>query len=161
MIHGRGHHERHPTVRLGDRGQPRGRAGDHRLVQPADLVQHLERMERGGRLALGSANVGLERVAEPAIGVAVGAQRVEHRGDARAVEEDGEPVPVEQAGVGEDEPAGGVGVDRYPAKLRAAASASFVVLRGWGIVTMCAALSGRRFARARRGARALHSSARS
>ena len=106
-------HERHPAVRIGDGRDPGGCIGDHRIVERPDLRQHVERMQRRGRLALGRAHVGLEGVTEAAVGIAVRAQRIEDGCDRRAVQEHGQPVPVEQPRVGEDEPLGGADVDHH------------------------------------------------
>jgi hypothetical protein len=66
-----------------------------------------------GRLAVGSADVGLQAVAEAPVGVAVGAERGEDRRGRRPVQEDRQPVAVENTGVRVDEPLGGVDVDRH------------------------------------------------
>jgi hypothetical protein len=108
-------HERHATVGFGDRRDPAGGISHHRVVKRPDAGEHLQCVERRGRLALGGADVGLEPVPESAIGVAVGAKRVEDRCDRCAVQQHCQPVAVEHAGVGEDEPLSGVDVDRVHA----------------------------------------------
>lgn len=68
-------------------------------------------MKRRGWLARRGANVGLERVAKAAVRVAVRAEGVENRFDRCAVQKDGQPLAVEQAGVGEHESLSGIDVD--------------------------------------------------
>ncbi len=118
MSCGCGQDEWEPAVRIGDAPDPGRCIRDHRIVERTDFGQHLQRMERRGRLALGGTHVGLQGMAEAAGGVAVGAQRLEDRRMRRAVEEHRQAVAVEQAGVGKDELLGSIDVDRHPATLR-------------------------------------------
>jgi hypothetical protein len=74
-------------------------------------------MQRRGRLAHRGANVGLERVTETAVRVAVRTERVENRFNRCGVQKYGQPVAVEQASIGENEPLGGIDVghdDSFP-----------------------------------------------
>jgi hypothetical protein len=73
----RGQRERHSSIRLGDGRDPSRGPADHRVVERSDLGEHRERVERRGRLARRGTDVRLERVAEPAVRVAVGPKRVE------------------------------------------------------------------------------------
>ncbi len=108
---GAGHDEGHAAVGTGDRRDPGGRVGDDGSVERPDLGEDVQRVERGSRLAVGIAHVGLEGVAEAAVGVAVGAEGVQHGPDRRPVQVHREPMALEQAGVREDEPLGGGDVD--------------------------------------------------
>ena len=118
MGRGRGQHERHTAVRLGDRGDPRGRAGDQRVVERLDAREHVEGVEHRGRLARGIADVGLEGMTEPAVGIAVGAQCVEDRVDRRPAQQDRQPMAVEETSVRVDEPLRCIDVNGHAAKLR-------------------------------------------
>jgi hypothetical protein len=71
-------HERDAAVRIGDGLEVGECALDHGVVEASDLREDLERERGGRRLAHRSAQVGLERVAEPAVGVAVGTQRFDN-----------------------------------------------------------------------------------
>jgi hypothetical protein len=108
-----GQRGRDAAVGRGDRRHERARVAGHVAVRRAGLVEDLQRVERRRRLAAGAAQVGLERVAEAAVRVAVAAQRVDHglsgsAGTAQAVA-----MTVQQAGGGPDEALGGGAVDRH------------------------------------------------
>jgi hypothetical protein len=87
----------------------------HRIAEAIDLVEDAQRRVDGQGLAQRPAQIGLERVAEAAIGVLVGAQRREH-GLGRAALEQVQIAPaVDQPGIGPDEGLGGgaVGLSRH------------------------------------------------
>jgi len=123
-----GQHERHAAVGIGDARDPGGGIGDHWIVERVDLGKHVEGVERRDGLALGGSHVGLQRVTEAAIGIAIGAERVEDGLDRRATQEASRSVPVEQTGVGEQEPLGGNEIDGHAAEC-ASASMSQPALR--------------------------------
>jgi len=76
------------------RREPVAGALDQVLVPCVRLVQDAQRHLRGGGLAAGRAAVRLERVAEPAIVVAVGGHRVPHRCGRAVLEQPLEQAPV-------------------------------------------------------------------
>ena len=108
----------HPAVGQGDRGDPVGGGVEHRVVGHAGLEHHLQRLEGGGGLAPGASHVGLERVAEPAIGVAVGAKGGQERLGRGAVEQGGQTMALEDPAVGVDELSGCVEVDVHATDAR-------------------------------------------
>ena len=69
----------------------------------AGLQQYPQREVDGQRLAAGAAAVGLQRVAEPAVGVAVGGNGVADRAGVAAAEQALESAPLEHAGAGGEE----------------------------------------------------------
>ena len=76
--------------------QPVAGRRHHRVVHGPDLVQHPEgHLDRLG-LAARPSQVGLQRVAEPAVGVLVGGQRAAIPAPGPPHEQVGEPVPVDQ-----------------------------------------------------------------
>ena len=85
------------------RFEPPARARNQLLVPRVGLVEDLERHRDGGRLAARRPPVRLERVAEPAVGVAEGGDRVADRPGVAAGEEPLEAAAVEDAGVTGDE----------------------------------------------------------
>jgi hypothetical protein len=99
VLQDRGEHERHPALGRAGADQPVAGRRHHRVVHGVDPVQHPERDLQRLRLAGRPAQVRLERVPEPAVGVPVGGQGGQHRGPVAAQELVGEPVAV-------DEPAG-------------------------------------------------------
>ena len=93
-----GERVRDPAVRGRDRRDPGARPAGELGVEPAGIVQHLERGQRRRGLAAGAAQVGLERVSESAVGVPVAAQCGEHRIGAAPEKQHRVPVPVHEAG---------------------------------------------------------------
>ncbi|MDQ6804191.1 MAG: hypothetical protein M3065_04340 [Actinomycetota bacterium] len=81
----RGRAKRRPSRRSraavwgGDPRDDSARIAGELAVRRAGLVEDLKRVERQRRLACGAAQVGLERVAESAVGVAVAAQGLQDR----------------------------------------------------------------------------------
>jgi catechol 2,3-dioxygenase-like lactoylglutathione lyase family enzyme len=115
-------HERGPARFRCGRGQPVARAHDERLVPGVCLVEHAQRERQRRRLARRRTAVGLERVAEAPVGVAVGGDGVADGCGRPAVEGALEAAAVEHAGVGGEEAGGGVEVGRHadiPARPRA------------------------------------------
>ena len=92
------------------RREPVAGAPDQVLVPGVRLVQDAQRHLGGGRLAAGRAAVRLERVAEPAVVIAVGGHRVPHRRGRPVLEQPLEAAPVKHPGVGGDEGGGRVEV---------------------------------------------------
>ena len=92
------------------RREPVAGAPDQVLVPGVRLVQDAQGHLRGGGLAAGRPAVRLERVAEPAVVVAVGGHRVPYRRGRPVLEQPLEPAPVEHPGVGGDEGGGRVEV---------------------------------------------------
>ena len=87
------------------------------VVVDADLVEDLHGRVDPDRLAVRRAHVGLDRVAEPAVGVAMGAQGLHDRLGVAAVRAGAQAVAVEQAAVGLDEGGGGVDVGVHAASV--------------------------------------------
>ena len=103
---GAGDREREAAVVQARGREPVAERGSQVAGRRRGLLQHLEGVEGAGRLAGGRAQVGLERPAEAAVVVAVGAQRVERPGGRGPVEQEGEAPAVEHARVGVHEGAG-------------------------------------------------------
>jgi hypothetical protein len=99
--------ERQPAVRERDRVQPVAQLDGLRCDDGADVGEHLEGVQRCGRLAFRGAQVGLEAVPVAAVGISVGPQRGEDGLRVPAVEEQLEAPPVEETSVAGHEPAGG------------------------------------------------------
>ena len=99
-----GEDERHPAVPIGDRSDPGPGALDHRIIERSHLGQDLESRQRRSRLALRGADVGLQGMAETAVGITVGAERFEDRCHLSAAQKDGQSVTFEHSRVGKDEP---------------------------------------------------------
>jgi hypothetical protein len=97
---------RHAAV--GERHRHEPVAGVQRVLgtAEAEFVESAQRAEHVQRLAVRPTAVGFERVAEPAVGVAVGQQRVQHRLDGTAVEQELEPALLQDSGVVPDEGTG-------------------------------------------------------
>src|SRR5262249_35680472 len=92
-----------PPPPRGHRPQPVARATDQVLVPRVGLVHDAQRHRRGGRLAARRAAVRFERVAEAAVGIAVGGHRVPHRRSRAVLEKPLEAAPVKHPGIGGDE----------------------------------------------------------
>ncbi len=84
-----GQHGRDAAVWLGDLRDPGARVAGELAVRRAGLAEDLERVQRRRRLAARAAQVGLQRVAEAAVRVAIAAQRLDDR--------PGRPVGEQQA----------------------------------------------------------------
>ena len=96
--------ERDAAVVAGDRGQPVGGAAIISSSWTPTSWRISSAVWIADGLAVRRAHVGLDRVAEAAVGVAVGAQGLRRRARVRpAVEQVREAVALEQAGVGVDE----------------------------------------------------------
>src|SRR6266540_256889 len=107
-------HEREAAVRGGDAGEVVAGPGDHRVVEGVDLVQHPQGRLHGRGLAHRPAEVGLQRVAEAAVGVLVGTQRGHHWRGGTATEQVREAEAVDEPRVQPGEPLGrlqGAGIE--------------------------------------------------
>src|SRR5439155_19087677 len=99
--------ERHRAVGRGDRCEEVAGSRDHRLLHGAGGGERVQRHLDVDREAERAALVGLEAVAEAAVVVLVGAQRVDHAVGRCALEDRGEEALFEDASLPADEVAGG------------------------------------------------------
>ena len=93
-----GQHGRDSAVWLGDLRDPAARVAGQPAVRGAGLVEDLEGVERRRRLAARAAQVGLQRVAEAAVRVAIATQRLDDRLSRPVGEQHAVAVAVHQAG---------------------------------------------------------------
>src|SRR5439155_25200248 len=131
--------ERHRAVGRGDRCEEVAGSRDHRLLHGAGGGERVQRHLDVDREAERAALVGLEAVAEAAVVVLVGAQRVDDAVGRCALEDRGEEALFEDASLPADEVAGGgEGIVHLADRIR-----SYVSWRPWetGSRTGCARAS--------------------
>jgi hypothetical protein len=109
----RGQHKGNATGGIGDARHPRSGLGYHRIIVRSDLDEDIKGVQGRGWFAVGAAYVGFERVAEPAVVVAVGAQGDKNRSRRCLMEKPGQSESVEQACVGVHELLGGIDVNGH------------------------------------------------
>ncbi|HXN38958.1 MAG TPA: hypothetical protein VN892_13045 [Solirubrobacteraceae bacterium] len=113
-----GQHGRDATVRFGDLRDPAARVAGLLAVGRASLVEHLQGIQRRSRLAGRATQVGLQRVAEATVRIAIATQHFDDRLSRPVGEQHAVAVAVHQAGGGPDEVLGGTAIDRHAADPR-------------------------------------------
>src|SRR6185295_12590800 len=106
-----GEYEWDAAIVICDRDEPGAGLAAHLAVRGSGLVQDVEGVQRRRRLAAWATQIGLERMAEAPVGVAVAAQRIEHRLGRTVGEQQRVAVPVEQTCSAPDEALGGTLID--------------------------------------------------
>jgi hypothetical protein len=91
--------ERQSAVGQADRRQPVAQVDGSRRRDRGDVREHLEGVQRGARLALGGAQIGLESPAIAAVGIAVAVERGQGRRRVAVAKDQLEAAAVQDASV--------------------------------------------------------------